>query len=124
MREVGRETGEQVVVGEDARRPLPRCDLVQHGVGDKGARSKVTGERVAGPETLAPQELAKNRADPGGEAARRQLVDDYYRARMVDFEKALQQLNRRRASGQVIKSLERYMPADARVGSVGFFTVP
>jgi hypothetical protein len=44
--------------------------------------------------------------------------------RMVDFEKALQQLNRRRASGQVIKSLERYMPADARVGSVGFFTVP
>ena len=60
---------------------------VQHGVGDKGARSKVTGERVAGPETLAPQELAKNRADPGGEAARRQLVDDYYRARMVDFEK-------------------------------------
>jgi Caspase domain len=44
--------------------------------------------------------------------------------RMVDFEKALQQLNSRRASGQVIKSLERYMPADARVGSVGFFTVP
>ncbi len=44
--------------------------------------------------------------------------------RMVDFENALQQLNHRRASGQVIKSLERYMPADARVGSVGFFTVP
>ena len=44
--------------------------------------------------------------------------------RMVDFENALQQLNRRRASGQVIKSLERYMPADARVGSVGFFSVP
>jgi len=44
--------------------------------------------------------------------------------RMVDFEKALQLLNRRRASGQVIKSLERYLPADARVGSVGFFTVP
>jgi hypothetical protein len=44
--------------------------------------------------------------------------------RMVEFEKALQQLNSRRASGQVIKSLERYMPADARVGSVGFFTVP
>ena len=44
--------------------------------------------------------------------------------RMVDFEKALQQLNLRRTSGQVIKSLERYMPADARVGSVGFFSVP
>jgi hypothetical protein len=44
--------------------------------------------------------------------------------RMPDFEKVLQQLNRRRASGQAIKNLERYMPADARVGSVGFFTVP
>lgn len=44
--------------------------------------------------------------------------------RMVDLENALQQLNRRRASGQVIKSLERYMPADARVGSVGLFSVP
>jgi len=43
---------------------------------------------------------------------------------MVDFEKVLQQLNRRRASGQAIKNLERYLPADARVGSVGFFTVP
>jgi hypothetical protein len=44
--------------------------------------------------------------------------------RMADFEKGLQQLNHRRASGQVIKSLERSMPADARVGSVGFFSVP
>ena len=44
--------------------------------------------------------------------------------RMVDFEKALQQVNQRRASGQVIKSLTRSMPADARVGSVGFFTLP
>jgi Caspase domain len=44
--------------------------------------------------------------------------------RMVDFEKALQQVNQRRASGQVIKSLTRTMPADARVGSVGFFTLP
>jgi hypothetical protein len=44
--------------------------------------------------------------------------------RLVDFEKALQQLNLRRASGLAIKSLSRYMPADARVGSVGFFTLP
>jgi hypothetical protein len=44
--------------------------------------------------------------------------------RMVDFEKALQQVNQRRASGLVIKSLARTMPADARVGSVGFFTLP
>ena len=53
-----------------------------------------------------------------------QIVAVTSQQRMVDFENALQQLNRRRASGQVIKSLERYMPADARVGSVGFFSVP
>jgi caspase domain-containing protein len=44
--------------------------------------------------------------------------------RMVELEKVLVQVNRRRASAQVIKSLERYMPADARIGSIGFFTVP
>jgi uncharacterized protein len=60
---------------------------VQHGVGDNGPRSQVTGEPVAGPETLPPDELKKNAADPGGEAARRRLIDDYYRARMVDFAK-------------------------------------
>jgi Caspase domain len=53
-----------------------------------------------------------------------QVVAVTSQQRMVDFEKALRQLNLRRASGQVIKSLERYMPADARVGSVGFFTLP
>jgi len=60
---------------------------MQHGVGERGARSVVTGEAVAGPETLAPSELAKNTADPAGEALRRRLVDDYYRERMVDFAK-------------------------------------
>jgi hypothetical protein len=53
-----------------------------------------------------------------------QIVAVTSQQRMVDLEKILQQSNRRRASGQVIKSLERYMPADARIGSVGFFTVP
>ena len=53
-----------------------------------------------------------------------QIVAVTSQQRMVDFEKVLQQLNRRRASGQAIKNLERYLPADARVGSVGFFTVP
>jgi len=60
---------------------------VQHGVGDRGARSAVTGETIAGPETLAPEALAKNRAELGGEALRRSLVDDYYRARTAEFEK-------------------------------------
>ncbi len=53
-----------------------------------------------------------------------QIVAVTSQQRMVDFEKVLQQLNRRRASAQAIKNLERYMPADARVGSIGFFTVP
>ena len=57
---------------------------MQHGVGERGARSVVTGEPVAGPETLAPEALAKNTTDPAGEALRRRLVDDYYRERMVD----------------------------------------
>src|SRR5438105_5482330 len=60
---------------------------VQHGVGDEGPRSQVTGEPAAGPQTLPPEALAKNRADPAGEALRRPLVDDYYRARMVELEK-------------------------------------
>jgi hypothetical protein len=53
-----------------------------------------------------------------------QVVAVTSQQRMIDFEDALQQMNHRRASGQVIKSLERYLPPDARVGSVGFFTVP
>src|SRR5215475_3746922 len=60
---------------------------VQHGVGDWGARSRVTGELVAGPPTLGDDELARNHADPAGEALRHSLVDDYYRSRMVELEK-------------------------------------
>jgi hypothetical protein len=58
---------------------------VQHGVGDRGARNPVTGETIAGPETLSDEELKKNRADLDGEARRRPLIDDYYRTRMPDF---------------------------------------
>ena len=53
-----------------------------------------------------------------------QIVAVTSQQRTVEFEKVLQQLNLRRASGQAIKNLERYLPADARVGSVGFFTTP
>ena len=44
--------------------------------------------------------------------------------RMTELEQALLQLNRRQTPGQLIKSLQRYMPADARIGSIGFFTTP
>lgn len=60
---------------------------VQYGVGDRGARNPITGETIAGPETLTDETLRKNRADVGGEASRRPLIDDYYRARMPDFSK-------------------------------------
>ena len=60
---------------------------VQHGVGDRGAKSVVTGEPVAGRETLPKEELAKNCADTPGEAKRYVLCDDYYAARTAEFEK-------------------------------------
>ena len=49
---------------------------VQHGVGERGPTSVVTGEAVAGPETLSDAELAANRADCDGEALRQQLPED------------------------------------------------
>jgi len=58
---------------------------VQHGAGTRGAKSIVTGELVAGPETLPKEELAQNCADTPGEAKRRRLHDDYYAARTADF---------------------------------------
>jgi predicted acyl esterase len=59
---------------------------VQHGVGNRGAKSALTGEPVAGPETLPESELAKCRADSPGEAKRRRLHDGYYAARTAAFE--------------------------------------
>jgi predicted acyl esterase len=59
---------------------------VQHGVGERGARSAVTGEPVAGPDTLPEAELKQNRADCDGDALRHRLLDDYYRARLPKFE--------------------------------------
>jgi hypothetical protein len=53
-----------------------------------------------------------------------QIVAVTSQQRMSDLEAVLIQLNRRRASGQLIKSLERYLPADARIASVGFFSAP
>jgi uncharacterized protein len=59
---------------------------VQHGVGERGLKSAVTGEPVAGPATLSEEELAKNRADCPGEAKRRRLYDDFYASRTAKFE--------------------------------------
>jgi uncharacterized protein len=58
---------------------------VQHGVGSRGAKSVVTGEPVAGPDTLPDAELAKNCADTPGAAKQRKFCDGYYAERTADF---------------------------------------
>jgi predicted acyl esterase len=59
---------------------------VQHGIGERGAKSAVTGEPVAGPLNLGDDELRKNRADCDGDALRHRLLDDYHKSRLPKFE--------------------------------------
>ena len=60
---------------------------VQHGQGERGARSRVTGESVCGPETLSPEELQKNRENMWQELLSRPLDGPYYRERTADLSK-------------------------------------
>jgi uncharacterized protein len=60
---------------------------VQHGRGERGPRSRVTGELVCGPDTLSDEELARNRADMWSNVLSRPLVDDYYRERTAELSK-------------------------------------
>ncbi len=53
----------------------------QHGVGDRGPRSIVTGETITGPETLSEEELAENRRDLESELLARPFDDEFYRER-------------------------------------------
>lgn len=59
---------------------------VQHGVGERGPRSRITGELVAGPITLSDEELKKNRTDFQS-LLDHPLFDDYYRERFPDWSK-------------------------------------
>ncbi len=60
---------------------------VQYGLGERGAKSRVTGAPASGFETFTDDQLARNRAEVEAEAERRPLIDDYYRARMPDLSK-------------------------------------
>ncbi len=60
---------------------------VQHGVGERGAKSRITGELVCGPETLTEEELAKNRENMWGSFLDRPLDDEYYKERSGDLSK-------------------------------------
>src|SRR5581483_7349704 len=60
---------------------------VQHGIGERGARSRITGELVAGPETLSDEELARNRADLGADVRAHPLDDGWHRSRSADWDR-------------------------------------
>jgi predicted acyl esterase len=58
---------------------------VQHGRGERGPKSRVTGELVCGPETLPEEDLARNRGDMWAGVLAHPLIDDYYRERTADL---------------------------------------
>ena len=60
---------------------------VQYGLGERGPRSRVTGELVCGDVTLSEQELYANRADFGAEVLAHPLDDDYHKARSPAWDK-------------------------------------
>jgi predicted acyl esterase len=60
---------------------------VQHGRGEHGPRSQVTGELVCGPETLSEEDLARNRSDMWTDLLSRPLDGLYYRERSADLSK-------------------------------------
>jgi predicted acyl esterase len=60
---------------------------VQCGLGERGPRSRVTGELVCGDETLSDRELARNRSDFGDDILAHPLDDAYHKARSPVWEK-------------------------------------
>jgi predicted acyl esterase len=62
---------------------------VQYGVGERGKRSRATGELVCGPEVLSDEELARNRCDFGGDIRSHPLDDAYHRDRSPDWSKVV-----------------------------------
>jgi uncharacterized protein len=62
---------------------------VQFGLGERGPRSRVTGELVCGDDTLSDTELAKNRCDFGDNILAHPLDDQYHRDRSPVWEKVV-----------------------------------
>ncbi len=60
---------------------------VQHGVGERGKKSRVTGELVCGPETLPEEELDRNRGRCGTRSSAHEFDDDYYKVRSAHWDK-------------------------------------
>src|SRR5256885_79160 len=59
---------------------------VQYGLGERGPRSRVTGQLVCGDETLSDKQLAANRCDFGDDILAHPLDDDYHKARSPQWE--------------------------------------
>jgi predicted acyl esterase len=64
-----------------------QVDTVQYGVGERGYRSSMDGELVAGPETLSEEELVRNRVDPVAEIRKYPLVGKWHTDRSPDWSK-------------------------------------
>jgi predicted acyl esterase len=62
---------------------------VQYGLGERGPRSRATGELVCGDETLSDKALAKNRCDFGDDILAHPLDDPYHRDRSPVWEKVV-----------------------------------
>jgi len=62
-----------------------QVENVQHGAGQRGFTSPVTGELVAGPETFAPSALEASRANLGRDIAERATIDDWHLSRNPDW---------------------------------------
>ncbi len=60
---------------------------VQHGYGDRGKKSPITGDTAAGPENLTDEELAKNRFNAFEELKKHPLDDEWHQSRRADFSK-------------------------------------
>ena len=60
---------------------------VQHGLGERGPRSKATRDLVCGPETLSEQQLAANRCDLGREILAHPVDDEYHKERSANWAK-------------------------------------
>jgi hypothetical protein len=62
-----------------------QVENVQHGVGERGYRSALTGDTVSGPDTEDPEVLATRRADLGHDVRSRPLVDDWHLQRNPEW---------------------------------------
>jgi uncharacterized protein len=60
---------------------------VQHGLGERGPRSRATGDLVCGPETLTEAQLAANRVDFGADLRAHAMDDEYSICRSPDWSK-------------------------------------